>query len=178
MSWLEKPKLVVVGFEVIKSSTPQMCKNLQKTVLQMILDDKSYEEVRDYLMEEARKIIDEEYTPEEIAFPTAFNQDYYGANLPKVRGQKWSNKNLNKNIKGGDKVLMLYVEANDTDSICFEHNYEFERAKEMGVKIDKKKMIDRNIIKPLKSIFEAVHWDLDSIKDKINLKLQGQKTLF
>ena len=179
MGWLDKPKMLIVGMEAIKSSTPKMTKFLQRNILEMILTKKSQEEIKQYLLDEAMKIYQDKYKATEIGIPSAFNQDEYANNLPRVRGQKWSNKYLDMNIRSGDKPLMLYVTSknNETDAVCFEYDYQFDEACKLGIKIDKERMIERNIIMPMRTIFEAAGWDLNKAKTEIFMKLNGQRTL-
>jgi len=180
MGWLDEPKIMVVGFETIRSSTTKLTKFLQKKVMKMIIEDKTFEDLRKILVNESMKIQNNKCSIVELGIPSVINQLEYKVNLPRVRGMEWSNKNLNTDYGVGDKPLMLYVKSKDnsTDAILFEFDYQFTEAQKLGIKLDKWKMIERIIFMPLKTIFSAINWNLKNIQDEVKLKLDGQKTLF
>ena len=173
----EVDEITISGFQAIKSDSAKQTKFIQANILKMIIGGKDFGEVKEYMIEEALKVNRDDFKAIDIGLPAVINQAEYVSNLPKVRGLKWSNKYLNTNFKMGDKPLMVYVKHKDTDVICFEYDYQFDEACKLGVVIDKERMIERNIIMPMRTIFEAAGWELNKVKDEIFMKLKGQRTL-
>ena len=178
--WLDKPKFISVGFETNRSSSSALTKEIQAEVMQMILNDKSYDEIKEYVINKSTDIQNGKLLPSILALPTAINKSHYENNLPVTRALEWSNRRLKTNYKVGQKNLMIYVidPRNETDVVMFEHNYEFDESKKLGIEIDKIKMIERDILMPLTTIFEAINWDIEKIRQDIMMKIEGQTTLF
>ena len=175
----EVDEITISGFQAIKSDSAKQTKFIQTNILKMIIGGKDFDEVKEYMLEEAIKVNKNDFKSIDIGLPAVINQAEYVSNLPKVRGMKWSNKYLKTNFKIGDKPLLIYVKSknNETDSILFEYDYQFDEACKLGIEIDKERMIDRNIIMPMRTIFEAAGWNLDKVKAEIFMKISGQQTL-
>lgn len=178
--WLDKTKFTITGFEIVRSSTSGLGKKIQTDVIKMILEDKTKDEVEQYVREQYMNIINGEYDPEEIGLPTAINKSEYESNLPVVRASGWSNKYINTNYKVGSKNLLLYVidPKKETDCVMFEYPYQWEEIKKMGIKLDIKKTIERDILMILTTVFEAANWDISKLRNEVDLKIKGQQTLF
>jgi len=182
MIWKEgydQDYITITGFEFVRSSSSKRTKFIQRDILEMILQGKDYEEVKSYIVSECRKIYSGHYKPSEIAFPSAINKSEYENDLPRIRGMLWSNNHIGTKFKSGDKPLMLYVkdEKKETDSVLFEYDSEFAKAEEMGISIDKIKMIERVVFMPLATIFESMNWDLEKIEEEVKLAFKGQTTI-
>ena len=169
----------IKGFEVIKSTASKKTKHVQKKVLEMLFEDSTYQEVKDFLFNETSNILNDKTPIDEIGLPTSINQDEHEKSLPIDRGKKWSNNNINTNFKIGDKPLLVYVKSkhNETDAVCFEHDYQWKLVQSKGIKLDKERMIERVIFMPLNSIIEAVKWDMKKLKKEWSMKCAGQITL-
>jgi DNA polymerase elongation subunit (family B) len=142
----------------------------------MILRGSSLAEVEELIFKEIDKIkspTDYEY----LALPVRIGKIKYEADLPKMRGLEYAKKLLGVFFKPGMKILMLYIVEADSDALCFERNSDLV---DKGVKIDKEKMIERNILLPLSSILEIWKGEkyVDELKSKIKNNLTGQQTLW
>ena len=156
----------IAGFNVRRSDSSNFTRNFQKEILEKILKGVSKQYILDYINQEVKKIKKGEYDYEYIGIPTKLNKPIsnYVTNLPVCRGVKWSNKNLGTYFKEGDKFLMVWCKGNP-DVICFEYNNQLKQI-DINNKIDIDRMIKRNIIMPLETIFEACTWNAKYIIKK------------
>jgi len=156
----------IAGFNVRRSDSSNFTRKFQKIVLEKILKGAQKEEVLNYINEEYKKIKEGEYDYEYIGIPTKLNKpiEDYKTNLPVCRGVRWSNKNLNTFFKEGDKFLYLWCKG-EPDVICFEYNKQLKSI-DIEKMIDMDRMIKRNIIMPLQTIFEAIGWHTEYIIKK------------
>lgn len=174
----EKDIIKIAGMAARRSDTSALSKRIQKHILDTILRGGSKEEVINYIRDIINKIINNEITKEELAIPTKLNnkiEDYKVQNIPKVRGVKWSNKNLKTQFSAGQKFLMVYVIHPETDVVCFEEEDQLK-----DLKIDKETMIDKVVMLKIQEIFNAIGWEIDLkiLSLFIKNKISGQKTLF
>lgn len=169
-----------VGFEVRRSDSSALAREIQKTFLTILLkgtnlDDSLFEAYK-YVLNEAKKIMRLEYDYEKIAIPSKLEKDIskYGITAPRLRGATWSNENLNTNYSAGDKFLMLWVDKNKmkTDAICFDNLLQLEK---LDIHLDMDKMLDVTIFMKLRTIMEALgrEGELELLK----MRLKGQKSL-
>jgi hypothetical protein len=59
----------------------------------------------------------------------------------------------------------------------FEYDYEWNEIKKLGIELDKDKMIERNILMILTTVFEAAGWDINKLRLEWKRRLTGQRTL-
>jgi len=164
-----KGKIEYTGFDAKRSDSSRLSRRLQEQVLQMILTDKSKDEVLNYLKEIDRKIRNSETPAEEYAFPKGISMNLYEYGVtkedeegnsrktgtpPVVRGCRYSNKYLGTRFSKGSKPKWMYVKSvpkgyPETDVISFEHELPD------GFVPDYDIMIDKGINKKIESIFES-----------------------
>ena len=170
--WLvwEKGKVcdnvIVVGFASRRSDSPQLSKELQKNIFDMVLRKKLTEqEVATYVKGLIDKIRAGKISVERIALPTKLNKavEDYTSNLPKIRGVQWSNKHLGTNFHAGTKFLMVYVKNPRTDTVCFDDEDQLKDAK---IEIDWETMVDKVVKQKIKKLFELLDWDFERLTSK------------
>ena len=65
----------IVGFEIRRSDTPQITKDVQQRVMEMILEGEGKEEIRKYLIEIVKKYRAGEYSLDMIGIPGGIGKD-------------------------------------------------------------------------------------------------------
>lgn len=169
--------LHITGFEAVRSNYSRKTREMQPEVFKMFLYGKGYEKVKEYLFSICKGIAKDEFKPTDMGLPTPINSDEYVSNLPIVRGQKWSNNNIHTNFGVGDKILIMYVIHPETDVIAYEYDYQFDKARQKGMKVDTKRMIERTVFMPLVTTFEAVKQDLNKLREEWKMMVSGQQKL-
>ena len=124
----------IVGFEIRRSDTPQITKQVQQRVMEMILDGEGKEEIRKYLIEIVKKYRAGKYSLDVIGIPGGIGKDLddYGKDDAQVRGAKYSNDYLQTEFGKGSKPKRVYIKSidpsgigdqkyPDTNVICFEY---------------------------------------------------------
>jgi DNA polymerase, archaea type len=115
----------IAGFQLKRSDTQPLTKEVQETILHQILSGKNKDETRDYYY----KIKDEVLTGKVnhlIGIPRKFTKrlDKY-ADGAAIRGASYSNKHFDTRIGAGDKCFIYHIKLvtinmDDTDSIALE----------------------------------------------------------
>ena len=162
----------LVGLDAKRSDCSQISKTMQKRVITKLLKGEKKEEIVKYIDNVITEIKTKTFS--EIAMPVKFEKglDAYAVNIPRVRGARWANKNLNVNYDAGSKVLMLYV-LGKTDAICFEEDYQLE---DKNIKVDYSKMIEKSVVQKVRRIFDTMNWTKE-IKKLETIHLKGNKLL-
>jgi len=165
--WSEKKfdpkKLYITGIEAIKSSESIVSKNLQSTVLDMILDDKSEVEVKSFIKKIEENIRKKVYKVEEIGFPRFIGKELndYDIKRPVVEGSLYANKFLGKNYGKGSKPHILKIKQvigyPHTDYLSFDDEIPD------GFKIDYNDVIRKTIRDKVETIFKAMKWDWEDL---------------
>jgi len=175
---LSKPKIKVMGLEMVKSSTPAACRTKLRESLDVILnqDENSIIKFIDKFRKEFRTL-----NVADIAFPRTVNGigkyhddiKIYGLKTPiHVRGALIYNNlirtmDLNKKyelIKEGEKIKFIYIKEpnkHHTDIITF-HNVIPE---EFGLNdyIDYKTQFNKSFLEPLKIILDCIGWKTEKV---------------
>jgi DNA polymerase I len=151
----------IVGFEIKRSDTPQITKFVQKTVMELILDGKGYDEVKAFLGDVIKKYRAGKYTLDEIGIPGGIGKglDDYETDDAQVRGAKYANQYLHTEFGKGSKPKRVYIKAvtakyPKTDVLCFE--YADQVPPEFVV--DRELMLEKTIRQPISRIIEALGW--------------------
>lgn len=173
----EKPKPKYVGLEIVKSSTPEICRKKLKEAVPFILQENQ---------NDLHKFIDKfreefmELPVSDIAFPRGMNglklykgegDEVYKKGTPiHVRGCLLYNKlvkdkGLTKNyqfINEGEKIKFIYLKLPNPireDVIAFPNSL----PKEFGLDkyVDKNLQFDKVFITPLKTILDVVGWSTE-----------------
>ena len=168
-----KPKLKVMGLEMVKSSTPMVVRNKFEDFLHIILhkDENALQHAVKEYREEFRSM-----SPEDAAFPRGVNDikkytdktTIYGKGTPiHVRGALLFNHNLKKLnldkkhelIKDGDKIKFLYLKKPNklNENVISFINI---LPKELGINedIDYDLQFEKAFLDPLQIILDSIDW--------------------
>lgn len=183
--WVDGEEVIkykYTGFEVRRSDSPQISREIQKNILNMVLEKEDKDKIFDYIYRQSKlMMMNNDYV--NIAIPTKLEKNVkeYVGNLPRCRAATAGNKILKKNFKGGSKYYMLHVRHSKTDVIGFEENEEFEQflKTDKYAKINWEYMLQRNIFMKLTTIMEAVGWiqELRECHQNIIFEMNGQTRL-
>lgn len=151
----------IVGFEMKRSDSPHITKEVQKHVMELILMGAGKEEVKSYLGRVITNFRAGKYSLDEIGIPGGIGKslESYKTKDAQVRGAIYSNTYLGTDFKSGSKPKRVYIRKvkakyPQTDVLCFE--YEDQVPPEFEV--DLTRMLDRAIQQPISRIIEAVGW--------------------
>lgn len=171
-----EPKVKVKGIEIVRSSTPYICRDaLKKSVKIMLTQD--VHGIRSFVSEFRTKFF--AATPDQVAFPRSVNgmEDYQTGPGTYAKGTPIGPKaaiiynkmlrncglqNKYKSIGDGDKVKFVYLkEPNPTHEsvIAFRGSL----PKEFGLDryVDYQVQFEKNFLDPLGNLLEAVGWELE-----------------
>lgn len=156
----------IVGFEIRRSDTPQITKQVQKRVMEMILDGEGYEGIKAFLSDVIKKYRAGKYTLDEIGIPGGIGKslDDYDNDDAQVRGAKYANQYLHTEFGKGSKPKRIYIrnvtaKYPKTDVLCFE--YADQVPPEFVV--DWELMLDKTIKQPISRIIEALGWEWNDV---------------
>jgi DNA polymerase elongation subunit (family B) len=162
-------KFDITGFDAIKSDSSSLSRNLQETVLKMLLSGKKKEDVRKFVQDIIRKMEMNEFDWNDVGIPMQLSKPlhlYKGswANHSHVRGSRYSNKWLGTSFGQGTKPKRVYVRTvpsgyEQTDVICVDEDTNIPS----GFVIDRDKMVETCIEQKLIRIMNTVEWDLKSV---------------
>ena len=168
-----KPKLKIMGIEVVRSSTPMPCRTMLKDSIAVIMNHD--EETTQAYIQECREKFNE-LPAEDIAFPRSVsdaekwrNRDtIYKKGCPiHVRGALLYNHHINTNkldkkyqpIFSGEKIKFLYLKLPNT---IHENVFAFQTVipDELNIRkyVDYELQFDKSFLEPLKTILDAIGW--------------------
>jgi DNA polymerase elongation subunit (family B) len=174
-----KPKLKVMGLEMIKSSTPSACREKLWQAVEIIFNDTEKDIIR--FIENFRKEF-HKCEPAEIAFPRGVNgldkykgigNSIYGSKTPiHVRGSLIFNHQIRKNkldkkyelIKEGEKIKFIYLKEPNTvqsDVISFSNTIPEEL--DIVKYIDYDLQYEKSFVEPLKIILNCIGWKTEHV---------------
>jgi len=168
-----EPKLKIMGIEVVRSSTPQPCRNMLKKSIGVIMN--TDEETTQNYIEDCRQEFNS-LPPEDVAFPRSVSDaekwadryTVYKKGCPiHVRGALLYNHHINKNkldkkyqpIFSGEKIKFVYLKLPNT---IHENVIAFQTV--IPDELDIKKYVDYELqfqkayLDPLKTILDAIGW--------------------
>lgn len=169
------PEIKVTGVEIVRSSTPEFCRNKLKEAARIVLQENP-ERLREYMKEVKAEFM--KLSAEDAAFPRGANNiekysdrnTLYKKGTPiQVRGvilynhflQKMNLTRQYEKIKEGDKIKFTYLKM---PNHIFEDVIAFPVVlpKELGLNdyIDYDKQFEKTFYGPLMSITDAAKWDL------------------
>lgn len=151
----------IVGFEMKRSDSSQVTKEVQQHVMELILRGSGKAAVKSYLGGVIKKYRKGEYSLEEIGIPGGINKslDSYRTKDAHIRGAEYANNHLGTGFVSGSKPKRVYIRTvtgpyPKTDVVCFE--YADQVPGEFVV--DLEKMLNRSVEQPISRIIEAVGW--------------------
>jgi len=160
--WKEgKPwdEITVTGFEIRRSDYPQITKDAQQTVLNLILRGGSDKEMRQYLGKLITGYRKGKYDLDTIGIPGGIQKeiDTYEHDDAHIRGVKYSNMYLGTEFRSGSKPKRIYISRvvskyPKTDVICFEYG---DRVPKEFI-VDYETMIEKTIRKPIMRLLEPL----------------------
>lgn len=160
----------IVGFEMKRSDSPRLSREVQKDVMTMILDGAGFESVRVYLDTVLRKYRSRKYSLDDIGIPGGIGKPLSEYDRPdaQIRGAEYANKHFNIGFGKGSKPKRVYIKAVTskyprTDVICFE--YGDQVPKEFIVDIEL--MLEKTLQNPITRIVEALGWNWNDIDPTI-----------
>ncbi|WP_214021692.1 DNA-directed DNA polymerase [Methanoculleus sp.] len=152
----------VVGFEIRRSDSPQITREVQRAVIEMILRGDAFADVQAYLRDVIRKYRRGEYSLDEAGIPGGIGKslESYENDDAHIRGAKYSNKYLGTDFKRGSKPKRVYIKTVTakyprTDVVCFE--YADQVPPEFVV--DWETMLEKTLKGPISRIIEPLGWD-------------------
>ena len=168
--YLDKTKLKVKGIEIVRTSTPQFCRDKLKRAVELIFETESNEELIRFIGEVKDQF--KELPFEKVAFPRGCNGLAKYATADKgvpiqVRAALLYNRllkqmkidDLYKPISEGDKIKFAYVRQPNpigTDVIATFEKLPKEIADKIMVDYDLQ--FEKTFLSPLDKIFEAIDW--------------------
>lgn len=172
----EEPKIKITGIEVVRSSTPDICREWLRKSLKLVLgDDESdiHKFVKDFRKEFMKASI------QEIAFPRSANglakykdsDNIYGLKTPvHTKGSLLYNHRLRQlnltkkypTIIEGEKIKFIYLKDPNPlgDKVIAFPGY---LPKEFGLEpyLDKETMFQKSFIEPLSKLLEPMGWSTE-----------------
>lgn len=167
----------VVGFELRRSDSPAITKEVQGRVMEMILRGEGYDAVKEYLGEIITRYRAGAYSLDEVGIPGGIGKalDAYTTADAHVRGAKYANDWLGTSFGRGSKPKRVYIRAvtgkyPKTDVVAFE--YADQLPPEFVV--DWETMLDKTLKQPISRIIEALGWEwADVDPSRTNLSQWG-----
>jgi len=163
----EAGKMKVTGFSIKASSAPVMTKEILGKVFTLISTGKSEEDV----FNEVRPLIRSAYNGElSVTEASSYGgikkniEDYHPSHTPNaIKAAKYSNEYIGTQYRKSDSAQWVFVdEVPEGQPYCnvvaFEHEEQLQ-----GYGIDWTTTVDRWIHRKLKSVYEALEWDLDGL---------------
>jgi len=169
-----KDKIEYTGFDAVRSDSPRIAREIQETVLDMILRKKQRTDVDAYLKSIYDNIISGKVSEVEVGFPKRIKASLlaYKTAGPIVNGALYSNKYLGTRFSRGDKPKFMYIRAvppgyPNTSVITYE-----EKIPD-GFIPDWDKVMERIFKMKLEDIYRVKGWEWDWK----NIKEVKQQTL-
>ena len=157
----------ITGFEMKRSDSAQITREVQERVLEMILKGNGREDVKAYLPDVLAMYRAGKCPLEKAGIPSGINKALadYAHMDSHGRGALYSNQYLGTDFKRGSKPKRLYIKRSfipdkypNTDVLCFEYP---DQIPDGVFEIDWETMLEKTIQTPLNRIFEALGWDWD-----------------
>lgn len=171
--WLVDPdtgsgdaELDVTGYEAKRSDVPEITEEVQKMIMELILDGKRFDTVSDYVRDVVEKIEKDELPLRRIGMPGAINKpldEYPNREVP--RACEYMNRHMGYNWSEGDDPWIYYVDSTPpmdpfTNVIALKWN---ENVPE-GFSLDKSKHIEKYVEDPVEPILEEIGWTMNELK--------------
>lgn len=169
-------KIDITGFEMKRSDSAPITREIQEKVLEMILKGNGKADIKAYLPEILKIYRAGECPLDKAGIPSGINKslDDYARPDSHGRGAIYSNKHLHTNFKKGSKPKRLYIKRSlmpdtypNTDVLCFEYP---DQIPEGAFEIDWDTMLEKTISTPLNRIFDALGWSWDEFDPSKDIK--------
>ena len=171
-----EPKMKVTGIEAVRSSTPQVCRDLIMNTIKKIVTS-SESGVQQYI--EELRVEYMKLSPEDIAFPRGVSEMekwvdaaalYKKATPIHVRAALLYNKSLNDNklgsryerIQSGNKMKFLYMTMpNPIQENVFGFVNVLPKELDLEQYIDYNKQFEKSFLDPIQVILDAMGWNAE-----------------
>lgn len=164
MRWFdgeEVDDIKIMGFESRRSDSPQIIRDFQKQLFNLVLRGASKEQVLKFVSDFKTKF----YTlREDLGIPKGISQkpEEY-KNLPiHIRAAKTSNERHGTNYTYGDKIKFLYIRKQPEGFNNFENVIAFQKKLPDGYMIDYDKMWETLVEKKVDLIKKSIGWESKS----------------
>ncbi len=165
---IAKDEIEYAGFETVRSDSPRISREIQRTVLKMILQGKTKDDVIEYLKDKYDKIVNRVVPDEEVGFPTRIKENLlkYRSKGPIIKGALYSNKYLGTRFGQGSKPKFIYIKNvprgyPDTEVLAYEKHIP------EGFIPDWDKVTKRIFQMKLDEIFKSVGWgEVPNLQDR------------
>jgi DNA polymerase I len=160
----EVDQIDIVGFEMKRSDSPHITKEVQLKVMDLILKGADKSELKNYLGDVIKTYRKGGYTLDDVGIPGGIGKELlsYENKDAHIRGAIYSNENLGTDFKRGSKPKRVYIKTvtakyRKTDVLCFEYADQVPNE----FIIDWETMLDKTIKQPISRIIEAIGipWD-------------------
>ncbi|EHQ35676.1 DNA-directed DNA polymerase [Methanoplanus limicola] len=160
----EVDQIDIVGFEMKRSDSPHITKEVQLKVMDLILKGADKSELKNYLGAVIKTYRKGGYTLDDVGIPGGIGKELlsYENKDAHIRGAIYSNENLGTDFKRGSKPKRVYIKTvtakyQKTDVLCFEYADQVPNE----FIIDWETMLDKTIKQPISRIIEAIGipWD-------------------
>jgi DNA polymerase I len=162
----EIDKIDIVGFEMRRSDSPQLTREVQRHVMESILRGAGLPAVKQYLGDVITTYRRGGYALDEIGIPGGIGKDLaaYETNDAHIRGALYANEHLGADFKRGSKPKRVYIKSvrakyPRTDVVCFEYGDQVPPEFE----VDYETMLEKTIRQPISRIVEALGWSWHDI---------------
>ena len=157
----------IVGFEIRRSDTPQITKEVQQRVMEMILAGQGQTDIRAYLIGIVREYRTGKYSLDKVGIPGGIGKslDDYDNDDAQVRGAKYANLHLRTEFGKGSKPKRIYIKGIHgtayprTDVLCFEYGDQVPK----DFIIDWETMLEKTVKQPISRLIEALGWNWDEL---------------
>jgi DNA polymerase I len=160
-------KIDITGFEMKRSDSSQITRQVQEEVLEMILKGGGKEEVKRYLPDVLTFYRSGRCPLEKAGIPSGINKSLkdYVVKDAHGRAAEYSNRYLGTDFKRGSKPKRIYIRRTfdpekypETDVLAFEYP---DQVPQDMFEIDWETMLEKTIKAPIVRIFDALGWDWD-----------------
>lgn len=159
------------GFESRRSDNSKFTKNLQRTVIEWILNGATKKQIDDLLVEKLKEL--PKASLEELGIPRDIKKkliDYKGgaANNAHLRACRYSNQHLGQNLDEGNKPKLVYIKKvpkgyPDTDVVAFLEQEEIPA----GFVVDEEKMRQRLVHNNIEKLYAVLGWEYSAVKNRV-----------
>jgi len=162
-------KMELVGFGAKRSDSNKVSKIVQREVLERVLNGESKKDVLAYVKGMRQKMIDREFSDEDIGFPKGIKKSLaeYCPPGPIIKGAVFSNLHYNTNFEKDSKPKFVWIKSIEGIGkpivVVGRKEYELESMTYQtkipnGVNIDWKRMAESTFKKKLENIFDSAGW--------------------
>ena len=157
--------LEVMGYSSKRSDSSELSRDVQRKVIRMLLEGCTKQNLKVYIEEINKKLMNGELELEYVGIPKGLSQslESYKTDNPHRRGAIYSNKYLGKSYGIGDKPRIIWLASTGkyprTDVVAFNNNEDVPKDFKMDINL----MIEKSIIQKIEHILDSANLSLDEI---------------